>query len=414
MKCFSFSMATSSAPRSHSIGIVNRFDRLEWHQIIFDVLLAMITLVLGLISQVEFEGSGLGDVFLREADWFHSVLVVSMAAPLALRRIYPATTFAVVLGAWVIDRALDYPESLATVGVLVVFYTIGTELSRRRSFFIGGLSAVFVLVWTTLGAVILESVTAVSIATTTIATVTPLLIGREMRARRERAEELRRRVADADREREESARRAVEEERARIARELHDVVAHQMTVMTIQAEGARRIADGTDPRVRDALDTIKATGHSALAEMRRVVGLLRETDDSPELSPLPRLDDLESLVEKVRSAGVRCDLSVQGEPKPLPDGVELSAYRIVQESLTNAVRHGGPEVSANVRITYGDDSLDVVVLDDGRGAAGAPSNGGGHGLVGMRERVAILGGSFEAGAKPGGGYRVRARIPYQP
>lgn len=397
----------------HSIDAVSRFANLERRQLLLDVLIALVVFVLGLISQVEIEGS-LPDVFSREADWFHTVLVLLMAAPLALRRIYPTPVFFVVLGAWVVDRAFDYPESLATVGVLVVFYTIGTELSRRRSFVIGGLSAIFVLLWTALGAITLESVTAVAIATTTIATVTPFLIGREMRTRRERAEELRQKVADAEREREESARRAVEEERARIARELHDVVAHQMTVMTIQAEGARRIADGSDPRVREALDTIKATGHSALAEMRRVVGLLRETDSqSAELAPLPRLDDLRSLVEQVSSAGVPVDFTVNGSARQLADGAELSAFRIVQESLTNVVQHGGPGVSANVEVRYGDESLDVVVEDDGRGAAAGPSNGGGHGLVGMRERVSVLGGSFEAGPKPGGGYRVHASIPYQ-
>jgi signal transduction histidine kinase len=255
----------------------------------------------------------------------------------------------------------------------------------------------------------------VSIASTIIATATPLLVGREMRARRERAEELQRKVAEAERERKESARRAVAEERARIARELHDVVAHQMTVMTIQADGARRVADGADPRVIEALDTIQATGHSALAEMRRVVGLLRENETgSPELAPLPTLDDLGTLVEQVRSStGVPVDLEVEGAVRPLAEGVELSAYRIVQESLTNAVRHGGPNVSADVAVCYGDDGLDVLVVDNGRGAAAAAGNGGGHGLVGMRERVAVLGGSFEAGPRPGGGYRVHASIPYQ-
>lgn len=388
------------------------FEKLVRRNLWFDVAVATTILTLGLVGRVDVEG--LSDVFLRESNWLHIVLIVLMSAPLALRRIFPATIFGIVLGSWVVDRALDYPESLATVGVLVAFYTIGTELPRRRSFYIGGFSALFVLFWTTLGTIVLESVTAVSIATTTIATVTPLLIGREMRTRRERADELAQKVADAERERQESARRAVEEERARIARELHDVVAHQMTVMTIQAEGARRIAKDADPRIQEALDTIKATGHSALAEMRRVVGLLRETrGDSPELAPLPRLTDLSSLVEQVRSAGVLVELSVEGEARPLADGVELSAYRIVQESLTNAVQHGGPGVSASVAVSYGDDALDVMVIDDGRGAAAAPDNGGGNGLVGMRERVAVLGGSFESGAKPGGGYRVHASIPYQ-
>lgn len=403
----------SGRPR-HSIGRVSGFEKLQRRELLFDFVVAAVVVALGLASRVDVEGSGLGDVYLRDPDWFHTVLILLMAAPLALRRVYPTTVFAIVLGAWVVDRAYDYPESLATVGVLVVFYTIGTELTRRRSFIIGGLSAFFVLLWTTLGAILLESVTSVAIATTTIATVTPLLVGREMRTRRERAEELRRKVAAAERDREESARRAVEEERARIARELHDVVAHQMTVMTIQAEGARRVADGADPRIREALDTIKSTGHSALAEMRRVVGLLRETEgESAELAPLPTLTDLGALVEQVRSAGVPVDLTVEGGARPLADGVELSAYRIVQESLTNAVRHGGPNVSASVAVRYGDETLDVVVVDDGRGAAADAGRDSGHGLVGMRERVAVLGGSFQAGANPGGGYRVHASIPYQ-
>lgn len=396
------------------MGLVKVFEKLERRQFLFDVLVAVVLIALALLTRVEIGDPGLGDLYSREADWFHILLIVLMSAPLAFRRTHPASAFAVVMGAWVVDRAMDYPESLATFGPLIVFYTIGTELSRRRSFLIGGLSALFVLFWTTLGAIVLESVTAVSIATTTIATVTPLLVGREMRTRREHAEELRRQVADAERARDESARRAVEEERARIARELHDVVAHQMTVMTIQAEGARRIADGADPRILEALDTIKATGHSALNEMRRAVGLLRETGgDTPEMAPLPRLSDLSSLVERVRAAGVPVTLSVEGEARPLADGVELSAYRIVQESLTNTVRHGGPGVSASVSVSYGDDTLDVVVADDGRGPTAAPSNGGGNGLVGIRERVAVLGGSVEAGAITGGGYRVRASIPYQ-
>lgn len=390
------------------------FQKLERRQFLLDVLIAAVILAMALSTRIEVSDPAFGDLYLREADWLHTLLIVLMSAPLVLRRVYPASVFAVILAAWMVDRGMDYPESLATFGPFIAFYTIGTELSRRRSFLIGGLSALFILFWTTLGTIVLESVTAVSIATTTISTVTPLLVGREMRTRRERAEELHRQVENAERERHESARRAVEEERARIARELHDVVAHQMTVMTIQAEGARRIADGADPRILQALDTIKATGHSALNEMRRAVGLLRESgDESSGLAPLPRLADLGGLVEQVGAAGVPVTLAVEGEARPLADGVELSAYRIVQESLTNAVRHGGPGVTASIVVTYGDESLDVVVTDDGRGAAAAPSNGGGNGLVGIRERVAVLGGSFEAGPKAGGGYRVHASIPYQ-
>jgi signal transduction histidine kinase len=246
-----------------------------------------------------------------------------------------------------------------------------------------------------------------------VITVTPLLLGREAHQRRRHVQDLREELGRAERDREEKARRAVAEERTRIARELHDVVAHQMTVMTLQAEGARRIADGSDPRVVDALETISDAGHRALAEMRKTVGLLRVPEDESETKPLPRLSDVEQLVETVRAAGLPVDLEIEGEVRQLAEGTELSAYRIVQESLTNSIRHGGPEVSAKVTIEYAEDHLDVLVLDDGRGASADPGDGVGHGIIGMRERIAVLGGDFDAGPHAGGGYEVRASIPVE-
>lgn len=387
------------------------FESDRWRRLAFDVLVAITVLVLGLLGQVEITGDETG-LFRRDPDALHAVLVVLMGAPLALRRLYPLPVFGVVLAAWVVDRTLDYPETLASAGVVIVFYTIGAELSRRRSYLVGGGTSVFIVFWTVLGAVTLESVTGVSVVTTTISTVTPLLIGREMHERRRRTAELQARLDEAERERAESARRAVAEERARIARELHDVVAHQMTVMTIQAEGARRVANGADPRVVEALDTIRATGRSALTEMRRVVGLLRSDDGEAEIAPLPRLDDVDVLVDQVRAAGVPVELDVRGEVRPLADGAELSAFRVVQESLTNSVRHGGPDVAASVCLDYREDQLEVLVEDNGRGVV-APGGDEGHGLIGMRERVAVLGGDFEAGPRPGGGFRVRACIPLE-
>lgn len=378
-----------------------------------DALLAVAIFVLGLTTRVDVADAGIGP-FSREPDVLNLLLIGLGSLSLMFRRLYPATVLWTVLGSWGLDRLLDYPTTLASAGILVAFHSVGTEMSKKRSLRVGGWAVGLTTGWTAIGALTLQSVPWIAVLTQFLVTAGPLWLGREVHERRRRIEELEERAERAEREREQRARRAVDEERARIARELHDVVAHQMTVMTIQAEGARRIATEADPRIREALDTIKATGHSALAEMRRVVGLLREKGgESPELAPLPKLADLGALVEQVRSAGVPVGLSVEGESRPLADGVELSAYRIVQESLTNAVQHGGPNVSANVAVTFRDDALDVLVVDDGRGAAAAPSNGGGHGLVGMKERVAVLGGSFEAGVKPGGGYRVHARIPYQ-
>jgi signal transduction histidine kinase len=275
-------------------------------------------------------------------------------------------------------------------------------------------AAILIVAFTLFGAAILESVGTAAVFSTIISTVTPLLIGREMHERRQHVDELRERAELAEREREEEARRAVADERVRIARELHDVVAHQMSVMTLQADGARRVADGSDPRVIVALETIRETGHRGLEEMRRMVGLLRtQAESEPPTEPLPGLGDVEPLVAQVRGAGVPVDLMIDGQVRPLPESTELSAYRIIQESLTNAVQHGGPNVTTRVRVEYGESHLDIVVEDDGRGAAAVSGSSPGHGLVGMRERVAVLGGEFSANPKPGGGYRVRARIPVE-
>ncbi len=389
------------------------WEKLTNRQLLFDALVAAVVLVLGLIGRIDLVESS-EVIFSREEDALHFLLIVSMAAPLVLRRVYPIPVFVVVLGSWIVDRGLDYPDTPAAFAVGVVFYTIGVELDRRTSLLIGGVSSAILVGWTAVGIAVLDSVHTGAIFYTLIATLTPLLLGREIHERRLRVEELERRAERAEKEREERAQRAVTEERARIARELHDVVAHQMTVMTIQAEGARRVADGSDARIVEALDTIKEAGHSALAEMRRLVGLLRdENQDGSDLTPLPNLGDLSVLVDQMEAAGLAVDVEMSGSVRPLPESVELSAFRLIQESLTNTARHGGPDVSAQVKVTYGDDSLDLLVVDDGRGSAANSSNGGGHGLVGMKERVAVLGGTLAAGPGPGGGYRVHAVIPYE-
>lgn len=381
--------------------------------IVFDILLAVGVLILGLTSSIEINDASPAP-FSREPDIWAALLIVAMAAPLAVRRIYPIPVFAVVVAAWAIDRALDYPASLAQIGVILVFHTVGTELSPRRSLLIGGGAAALVTVWTGLGVIFLESVDEAAIVYQLISTAGPLWLGREVYSRRRHILDLEERAERAERERIEETRRAVAEERARIARELHDVVAHQMTVMTIQADGASRVASKEDPRLTEALAIIKDAGHRGLAEMRRVVGLLRTSDDSTETAPLPRLSDLASLIDHWRSTGMNVRLHIVGHERPLADGTELSAYRIVQESLTNAARHAGPQFTAHVQISYGDEELGILIEDDGRGAGAEPATGTGHGLVGMRERVTVLGGRFVAGPRPGGGFRVEATLPVNP
>jgi signal transduction histidine kinase len=225
------------------------------------------------------------------------------------------------------------------------------------------------------------------------------------------ADEARERAFRAEREREERARSAVAEERARIARELHDVVGHSVSVMTVQASGVRRLLRPDQDREREALLIVERTGREALAEMRRMVGVLRRPEEAPALAPQPSLEHLSRLVEQAREAGLPVELRIEGEASQLPAGVDLTAYRLVQEGLTNVVKHARA-TRAEVLVNYGDGYLEVTVEDDGQGVGNG--DGGGHGLVGMRERVSVYGGEIDAGPQPGGGYRLRAKLPLTP
>jgi signal transduction histidine kinase len=220
----------------------------------------------------------------------------------------------------------------------------------------------------------------------------------------------RRRLSERTLEREKgAAEHAIAEERARIARELHDVVAHAISVIVLQARGGRRLLESEPDQTRFALDTIERSGEQALTEMRRLVGMLRENDEQLALAPHPSLSHLDGLLEKVRAAGLPVELAVEGEPVQLPPGIDLSAYRIVQEALTNALKHAGP-ARARVRLCYEPEGLEVEVADDGTG--GGNGDGAGHGIAGIRERVAVYGGELETGRRSEGGYALRARLPY--
>jgi signal transduction histidine kinase len=222
------------------------------------------------------------------------------------------------------------------------------------------------------------------------------------------ADEAKERAARAEREREQRAQVAVADERARIARELHDVVGHSVSVMTVQASAVRRLLRPEQRREREALLVVERTGREALAEMRRMVGVLRRPEEAPALAPQPSLEHLDRLVASAREAGLPVELRVEGEAVQLPAGVDLTAYRLVQEGLTNALKHA-QATRAEVLVHYSDGQIEIVVSDDGSGIGGA--DGGGHGLVGMRERVSVYGGELDAGPRPEGGYRLRARLP---
>jgi signal transduction histidine kinase len=228
----------------------------------------------------------------------------------------------------------------------------------------------------------------------------PFLAGMAMRVRRERERLL-------ARERDERARLAVADERARIARELHDVVAHAISVIVLQARGARASLVVDRDEAREAVDAIERTASQALAEMRRLLAVLRMDDDAT-LAPQASLDQLDALAGEVRGAGLPVDVRVEGRPRPLAPGLDASAYRIAQEALTNALKHAG-RARATVVVRYGPDAVELEVADDGAGAANGGD--GGHGLIGMRERAALFGGTVAAGPRAGGGFVVRARLP---
>jgi signal transduction histidine kinase len=230
-----------------------------------------------------------------------------------------------------------------------------------------------------------------------------MLAGWVVHRQRDRADEMRD-------QRDRAERRAAEiaaSERARIARELHDVVAHGMSVVVLQARGGRRMVERDPVRAYRAFDDIELVASQSLDEMRRLLGILRTPEQEAELAPQPKLRELQALVEQARASGAAVDLVVAGSQRELAPAVELSAYRIAQEALTNSIKHA-PGSTARIRIDYQPDDLAIEVTDDGPGMQGGE---GGHGLIGMRERVELFGGTFHAGSEPGGGFAVRAVLP---
>ena len=337
--------------------------------------------------------------------------------PLVLRRRSPLVMYLLVaVGMVVLGRAVPGFDN-DSMSVVVVFfvglYAVGRHTTGLEAW-LGGALIVAEQVVFLQGDVGLTHADLGDIAFTVGFVGAPWLAGLTIRLRRERetflhAENERLRADQTER-----AARAVAEERARIARELHDVVSHAISVSVLQARGARRALDHDPALARQALDAIEQTNAAALGDMRRLLAVLRDTEPdglaAEERAPQPSLAHLDQLVEHVRSSGVPVEVDVVGEERPLPPGVDLSAYRIVQEALTNVLRHAA-DARATVRIEYADDALTVAVTDDGIPGPLA-QEGTGHGLIGIRERVSVIGGSVEAGPAPAGGFTVRARLPY--
>jgi signal transduction histidine kinase len=319
---------------------------------------------------------------------------LAMTLPLALRRRWPLATVLVVFGAAALQELLTVPpEGLsAVVALLVAAYSVAAYCEAARA--VVGLVGLFAL-----GLVLGESAG-------DAAFVAVLFGGAWCAGRIARRQRL---LLDAlAREQEARERAAVADERARLARELHDIVAHSVSTMVVQAEAGEALLEHDPDRARDAFVSITSSGRQALGELRRMLGLLRSADGEPALGPQPGLAQLQTLAEQMRGVGLPVELSIEGEPRPLPAGVDLSAYRIVQEALTNTLKHARP-AHARVTVRYRSDDVELEVVDDGRGHANG-SNGG-HGIPGMRERVRLYGGTLETGRAIEGGFAVRARLP---
>jgi len=326
--------------------------------------------------------------------------------PVALlwRRRSPAVVLAVVMASNVLYFGLGYPYGPAWLALIVAFWTAVTGGARRVAWAtaVVGLAAYFTL------AALLDRVgpaTAATIAAHLGWLLLVLSVSEIALAARQRRQA-------AERTRAEEARRRAGEERMRIARELHDVLAHNISLINVQAGVALHLMDEQPGQSRTALVAIKQASNDALGELRSVLDVLRQGDEAPPRAPASGLAQLDSLVAGAGATGLEVRTRVEGLPRPLPAGTDLAAFRIVQESLTNVTRHAGP-ASATVLVRYGPDDLTVRVDDDGRGpvAATGPGNGNGNGIRGMRERVAALGGELTTGPRPGGGFRVQARLP---
>ena len=337
------------------------------------------------------------------------VVAVCFAAALAVRRRAPLAVLAV--GLVVIELDNTVLKGLAEAGAFLLGIVIGIYSAGRyaRGYW-AALSIVFVGVSIPLAAI--EPGTPVAFTDFAFFGMFfggPYVAGRVIRHRREREQQLENEAGALKLERDLKAREAVAEERVRIARELHDVVAHAISVIVLQARGGRRVLHSDPGEAREALDAIERAGEQALTEMRRLLGLLRDGDEELALAPQPSLARIDDLAASLTETGLPVEVRVEGTPVNLPPGIDVTAYRIVQEALTNTLKHAGP-ARAFVVVRYEPGVVELEVLDDGPGAAGG--NGSGHGLAGIGERVAVYGGELASGRRPEGGYALRARLPF--
>jgi signal transduction histidine kinase len=393
----------SGAPLTVRItNVFNRIRRVD--PAILDVILASCFVVIVLLAV---EGEDTSNIDYRDTDTWTYVLAVATALPYYFRRRAPLPVLVISTLPVLALCAYEYPTGAAPTVLLVGTYTVAAYCDQRQR----AIGAIYMVLALTFVAVVgTPDLDGVGVALNYAIFAAAFFFGSTIRNRRLYTDQLEQRAALAEREREEEAKRAVSDERLRIAQELHDVVAHSMGVIAVQAGVGAHVIDKDPAEAKKALEAISTTSRGTLVEIRRILGVLRE-DDNAQYQPAPGLANLDWIVRDMASAGIEVDVTVQGgEDCELPPGVDLTAFRIVQEALTNVLKHAGP-AKASVLVAYEPEALRLEIVDDGRGVNGRAS-GGGHGLLGMRERVGVYGGAFEAGPRAGGGFKVAVRLPY--
>jgi signal transduction histidine kinase len=330
----------------------------------------------------------------------------------AVRRRLPLAGLSVITIVLVVKAVMGIGQGAlhnatgAMPALLLMLYGLGAFAPPRRSLPM----AVVLNVMASIDVLVTKGQPVSALVPALMVGVVPYVLGRRVRARAERSRVERERAEQIDASADSAARAATLAERASIARDLHDVIAHSVSVMVIQCGAARTVLDAEPDRADAALRTVEQAGRDALAEMRRLVGVLDDDLASRRHAPLPGLGDLDDLVARARDAGLDVTVRVDGHPSPLPPALELCAYRVLQEALTNAIKHAAP-ARVDVRAAWTPRSLELEVIDDGHGARRARAVAGGNGIIGMRERVAAHHGTFEAGPRPRGGFGVHAVLP---
>jgi signal transduction histidine kinase len=390
-----------------------RTARIGW----LDVAVAVGTAIAqvgGTELSVRFAGSE------RPLDPVAYALLLAGAASLVARDRYPLPVLLAVAASAVTYMLLGYPGGFSTISLaLAIWASVSAGFRSASAVVVAGLVAIVVVAGLVVRSGHLRDPDAGLWFGGWL--VAAFVLGEVSRSRRSYLEEVERRAFDAERTREEEARRRAGEERVRIARELHDVLTHHISVINVQAGVAVHLLDKQPDgsplseqaaQARQTLVTITESSREAMRELRDILGVLRQVDDTDPRAPTPGLDGLDDLVAGAAGAGLEIELETEGERRPLPLGTDLAAYRIIQESLTNVARHADAR-HATVSLRYGPEEIELEVADDGRGVPPGAELEGGNGLTGMRERAAAVGGSLEAGALPVGGFRVRARLPVQ-